>query len=446
MTNEANTSMPVDRAHLLRVLGAAFGVAVVVGGTVGQGILRTPGLVAEGVQTPLLILALWVFGGLFALVDSMSTVELAASIRQTGGPFTFARRAYGSLAGPATGLADWLGNLGAAAFVSVVFGEYLHRLGLATSVPVGLLAVAVVVAVGGVHWLGTKVGGRSQEIGSAVKAALFAVLILALMFAPKGAPVATEVSPAAAVALSLTGVILAMRAIVGTYQGWNGAAYFCEEITDPGRTIARATFTGIGVVTAIYLLVNIALLRVLTPAEMAGSNLVAADAAARVFGPAADHVVTAVSLISLVTLVNAMIMIFPRVLFALARDSQIPVLSAVSPNGTPKAALAVTVLVAGLLAMVGVYETLLAFSVSILSLMGVAVNVAAIVMRRREPGLDRPWKMPLYPLPAVLGGLVNLALFVAFVREDPATSLKAFALLAVVTVLAWLATRRTRVA
>ena len=219
MTNEANTSMPVDRAHLLRVLGAAFGVAVVVGGTVGQGILRTPGLVAEGVQTPLLILALWVFGGLFALVDSMSTVELAASIRQTGGPFTFARRAYGSLAGLATGLADWLGNLGATAFVSVVFGEYLHRLGLATSVPVGLLAVAVVVAVGGVHWLGTKVGGRSQEIGSAVKAALFAVLILALMFAPKGAPVATEVSPAAAVALSLTGMILAMRAIVGTYQG-----------------------------------------------------------------------------------------------------------------------------------------------------------------------------------------------------------------------------------
>lgn len=446
MTEQGQSGPALDRGHLLRVLGAAFGVAVVVGGTVGQGILRTPGIVAESVQTPLLVLALWAFGGAFAWIDSMSTVELAASIRKTGGPFTFARRAYGALPGLATGIADWLGNLGAIAFVAVVFGEYLHRLGLFTDLPVSLLAAGLIVAVGAIHWFGTKVGGRSQEVGSAVKAALFAVLILALMFAPKGAPVTTDLSPGAAVALSLSGVILAMRAIVGTYQGWNGAAYFCEEMRDPRRDIAKATFTGIAVVTGIYLLVNIALLSVLTPQEMAGSNLVAADAAARVFGDAADHVVTAVSLISVVTLVNAMVMVFPRVLFAIARDSRLPVLSEVSRNGTPKTALVVTVVVAGLLAMVGVYETLLAFSVSILSLMGVAVNVAAIVLRRREPDLERPWKMPLFPLPALLAATVNLAFFVAFMREDLATSLKAFALLAGVTLLAWLATRMTRAA
>ena len=110
MTNDAKTPPPAERGHLLRVLGVAFGVAVVVGGTIGQGILRTPGVVAEGIQTPLLILALWALGGLIVWVDSLSTVELAASIRQTGGPFTFARRAYGSFAGLAVGIADWLGN------------------------------------------------------------------------------------------------------------------------------------------------------------------------------------------------------------------------------------------------------------------------------------------------------------------------------------------------
>ncbi len=187
MTTETTLPDP-DRGHLLRVLGVTFGIAVVVGGVIGQGILRTPGVVAVC--------------GLVAFIDSMSTVELAASIRQTGGPYAFARRAFGSLTGLAVGVCDWLGNMGGIAFIAVVFGEYLHRLGILTGVPIGWLALAAVIAVGGVQWLGTKVGGRSQEIGSAVKAALFTVLIVGLFLAPRGTPVATVVEPATAVALT----------------------------------------------------------------------------------------------------------------------------------------------------------------------------------------------------------------------------------------------------
>lgn len=431
-----------DRGHLLRVLGVTFGIAVVVGGVIGQGILRTPGVVAEGVQNPAWIIALWAVCGLVAFIDSMSTVELAASIRQTGGPYSFARRAFGSLTGLAVGVCDWLGNMGGVAFIAVVFGEYLHRLGILTDVPIGWLALAAVIAVGGVQWLGTRVGGRSQEIGSAVKAALFTVLIVGLFLAPRGAPVATEVDPGTAVALTFGGVVMALRAISGTYYGWNGAAYFCEEVVDPGRSIAKATFSGIAVVTVIYVLANMAYLNVLTPAEMAGSNLVAADAAGRVFGAVAGPVVTAVSIISLVTILNAMVMIFPRVLFAMAREYQVPGLSAVATNGTPRLALIATVLTGGLLATIGVYETLLSFSTSLLAAMSVLVNAAAIVVRMREPGLERPWKMPLYPLPALIGLAINAALLVVFVIEDPATSAKAFGGLAVLIAGAWLVTRR----
>ena len=441
MTTE--TRLPdTDRGHLLRVLGVAFGVAVVVGGTVGQGILRTPGVVAEGVQVPALIIALWAVGGLVALIDSMSTVELASSIRQTGGPYTFARRAFGSMTGLGVGVCDWLGNMGGIAFIAVVFGEYLHRLGILTSLPIGVLALLAVVAVGGIQWLGTKVGGRSQEVGSALKAALFTLLIVGLFLAPRGAPVATEITPTTAVALTFGGVVMALRAISGTYYGWNGAAYFAEEIRDPKRGIARATFTGIAVVTLIYVLANMAYLNVLTPGEMAGSNLVAADAAGRVFGEAAGPVVTAISLISLVTILNAMVMVFPRVLFAMARDYQISALTRVAPNGAPRVALVVTVAAGGMLATIGVYETLLAFSTSLLALMGVLVNLAAIVMRVREPELERPWKMPLYPLPALIALAVNATLFVVFVSEDPATAAKAFGSLAVLIAAACVFTRR----
>lgn len=283
-----------ENGHLLRILGVAFGVAAIIGGTIGQGILRAPGLIATHVQQGWLILLLWAGFGALVFVDSMSTVELAASIREAGGPYSFLHRAFGPLAGLVTGVADCFANIGSVAILAVVFAEYLHRLGLLAGVPVGLLSLSLICVAWGVQALGTRVGGPSQEVGSAVKALVYGALILALLLAPRGAPTP---APAVSPSVTLLGIAISLRAIAGTYQGWNGAAYFCEEMTDPRRSIVRATFVGIALVTLVYVLANVAYLSVLTPAEMAGSNLVAADAAQRLFGPRAELFVTAVSLV-----------------------------------------------------------------------------------------------------------------------------------------------------
>ena len=428
-----------DGSHLLRVLGVAFGIAAVIGGTIGQGILRAPGLVAKGVPDARIIILLWVVGGAFAIVDAMSTVELAAAIRRTGGPYAFASRVFGPFVGLATGIADWLAYVGVGAFVSVVLGEYLHRLGIATAVPVPALALLAILAVGVIQALGTRIGGASQEIGSAIKATMFLVLIVVLMVAPRGAPVATA---APSPAITVIGLIVAIRAIVGTYLGWGQAAYYCEEVKDPGRSIARATFSGIALVTLIYVLVNVAFLMVLTPSEMAGSPLVAADAAARVFGPSASTVVTAISLISLLTILNLSMMTYPRLIYAIGRDVGIPGLSHVAANGSPQLALALMVGASALLATVGVYEALLAFSVWLMTSVALCVNLAVLMLRRREPALERPYRMPLFPLPAVFSLLVNVTLLGAFLYESPATAVRASVLLAVVVAAVYLITRR----
>lgn len=428
-----------DQGHLLRVLGVAFGVAAVVGGTIGQGVLRAPGVVATGVQDAGVIIALWIMVGLFSAIDAMSTVELAASVRKTGGPYAFARRAFGRFTGLATGIADWLGYVGAVAFLGVVFGEYLHRLGIATTIPISALAIGILLVIGAIQALGTRVGGASQQVGSAIKALMFLALIGALMLAPRGAPVETVQASAP---LTLLGLIVAFRAIGGTYTGWSAAAYFAEEVKDPGKTIVRATFAGIALVTVIYVLANVAYLMVLSPAEMAGSNLVAADAAARVFGPAADTIVTAVSLISLVTILNAILMSQPRLVYAIARDADIPGLNRVAANGSPQFALGFMVLAAGLLALVGVYEILLAFSAALIVAVSVTVNLGALWLRRKEPDLDRPWKMPLFPLPALFSLLLNGAILAAFVYESPDIAAKAYAGLIILTAIAYVITRR----
>lgn len=431
--------MAQGAVQLRRVLGVAFGIAVVVGGTVGQGILRAPGQVASGVPSAVPMLALWVGVGVLCAIDAMSTVELAASIRRTGGPYIFVRRAFGRLTGLGVGLTDWLGNMGGIAFISVVFGEYLHRLGILTALPVAAIAAAMPVVIGAIQLFGTRIAGRSQEVGSAVKGALFVLLVVALLLAPRGAPVA---APAVSPAITLLGVIAALRAVSGTYNGWNTAAYFCEEVVDPARDIVRATFVGIALVTALYLLVNVAYLSVLTPGEMAGDKLVAAKAAARVFGPRADLIVTAVSLVSLLTILNVIVMQMPRVLFAIARDAGVPVLSAVAGNGTPRAALFATVGMGAALGCVGIYDTLLALSTALLAAMSVSVNAAAIALRLREPALERPYRMPLFPLPAIFSLLINLALLGAFVVGDARSAGAGFAIMVVLTAISHAATRR----
>lgn len=122
---------------LLRILGIGFALAVAVGGMVGQGIMRTPGIVAGAMQDYWLILLIWLLGGILASFDAFAVAELAAAHPKSGGPYTFARRAFGPFAGVMTAWADTINGVLANAYIAILFGEYVHRLGLATALPIG---------------------------------------------------------------------------------------------------------------------------------------------------------------------------------------------------------------------------------------------------------------------------------------------------------------------
>lgn len=407
--------------HLLRILGLAFGLAVVVGGVVGQGILRTPGIVAGAVPDPTLILALWTLGGLLILIDACALVELGASIPRAGGPYALAARAYGQVGGTVIGWADWFISTLVVAFVSVVFGEYCHRLGIATAVPAAVLSVGLIAVCWAINWTGTRLSGASQTALSAIKGFVLAALVVALFLFGESAGEAQAPAAAAAPspALGVAALLVAMRAVVNTYGGWHASVYFGEEIVAPDRNIARSTFGGILLVTALYVAVNAALLHVLTPAQMAASELAVADAAGRVFGPAGELVITVLALVSLAAIANLFAMVGSRIGFAMARDGVLPAaLARTSASGTPRVALSVGALLAAGLAVSGTYGELLSISVPLTIATIGALDLAAIVMRRREPDLPRPFKMPLFPLPAVVGLILNAALLTAMFIDD----------------------------
>lgn len=398
----------VPRGELLRVLGLGFGIAVVVGGVVGQGILRTPGIVAGALHDPVWILAAWAAVGLFTLFDAFALVELGASIPRAGGPYAFVERAFGRVPGAVIGWSDWLNNLFALAFIAVAFAEFTQRFGVLPGVPTGALAVAVIGACWLVNWLGTSASGLSQNIGSALKAVALLVIV-GLCFAAPG-PAAVAPALAAHPALTIAAVAIALRAILNTYSGWNTCAYFCEEVHAPEKNLARATFTGIAVVTGLYVLVNAGLLHALTVDQIAASNLPVADAVATVLGPRGGLVTTAFAMISVAAIANLVVMSVTRIAFGMARSGILPsFLARVAASGTPRAALLASVAIAAALASTGAYLPLMAIGATFAIMINISVDLAALGLRRSEPDLARPYRMPFFPWPPLAGIAINLA-------------------------------------
>ena len=412
----------IPRDQLLRVLGLGFGIAVVVGGVVGQGILRTPGIVAGALHDPVWILAAWAAVGLFTLIDAFALVELGSSVPRAGGSYAFVERAFGRVPGAVIGWSDWLTNLFAVAFIAVAFAEFTQRSGVLPAAPTGALAVAVIAACLLVNWLGTSATGVSQNVGSALKAAAL-LAIVGLCFAAPG-PAAAVPTLTAHPALTIAGVAIALRAILNTYSGWNTCAYFCEEVYAPEKNLARATFTGIAVVTGLYLLVNAGLLHALTVDQIAASNLPVADAVATVLGPRGGLLTTAFAMISVAAIANLVVMSVARIAFGMARSGILPAfLARVAPSGTPRAALLVSVAIAAALASTGAYMPLMAIGATFAILINISVDLAALGLRHSEPDLKRPYRMPFFPLPPLAGIAINLAILIALMREDPTNTL-----------------------
>jgi len=413
-----------DRAagELLRILGIGFGLAVVVGGVVGQGVMRTPGIVAGALPSEAWILGAWAAGGLIILIDACATVELGTSVPRTGGPYVFATRAFGPSAGTMLGWADAINYALAIAYVSVVFAEYAQRLGFGTALPIGALAILLIVCLATINWIGTRTCGHSQIIGSSIKGLGILALVMALWLAP-GATQHAAATPALPPVITIAAIGTAMRAIAITYGGWNGAVYCGEEMHQPERNIVRATFGGIALVSLLYLAVNGALFHVLTRAQIAASNLPVADAATAAMGPASGKLITGLAIFSVVAICNLQIMFVSRIAFAMARNGILPsLLTRVSRSGTPRMALLCMTALAAFLASSGSYERLIAIGAPFTIGVPAITDLAAIALRFKEPDLPRPFRMPLFPLPAVVGFAVNAVLVGAIFYEDPLDS------------------------
>jgi APA family basic amino acid/polyamine antiporter len=407
---------------LLKILGVTFGIAITIGGMIGLGILRTPGLVAAQLPDARVIFLVWLGAAVYALLGTLATAELGSSIKKVGGWYSFARRAMGEYPAFLVGWMDWLAYPIGMAATAITIGEYASGVNPAVKGYEAPIALGIVVGMNALNWIGLRSGSRVQEITSFLKAGVFLILVAAcfLIGGPASAPASAPASPMPLGMMATLGaVVIALQGVIYTYDGWQNAAYFAEENEDAGRDLPRAMITGVLVVTAIYLLVNAALLYVLEIPRLASSALPVADAAETVFGTYGKPVVTTLAIISLLSILNSTILVAPRILFALSRDGLfVEKGSEVNAGGTPYFALGTTALFTLILIFIGSFETLLAMSAFMYVVGYLSGFVSLMILRMREPKLHRPFRMPLYPWSAILILVASIAFLIGAVLND----------------------------
>lgn len=415
--------------RLPRKLGLWSTTAVLVGSTIGSGIFRTPAVVAERLDVPWLFLAAWALGGLVAVAGALSVAELAAMMPRSGGHYVYLRRAYGGLAAFLFGWTQLL-VLRPAAYgaISVTCAEYLWRVlaidGAVTVVGgtsrAQLLAGALVILVGWVNYRGIERGAWIQNVSTLLKVGALVCLVV-LGLSTLGGPSVPAAPGAPEPALSLLSAFgLAMVPIMWSYDGWSDVGYVSGEVKDPQRVLPRAFFFGASVVALLYVTVTVAYLLVIPLPSMPGSKLIAADVAEAVIGPVGVVLVSGAVALSTFGTLNGTLMTGPRVFYAMAEDGLFfKRLARVQPRyGTPGGAIALSVVLGVIFVSVRSFGQLAdQFVIGIWPFYALGV-AAVLVLRRREPEHERPyraWGYPWVPLAFVLAAVLMLGNYV--VRE-----------------------------
>lgn len=435
-----------------RALGPFDATMVVIGGIIGAGIFITPYIVAQRLDTPMLVLGAWAMGGAIALAGAFSYAELGALFPQAGGQYVYLRDGLHPLAGFLYGWALLLViESGAIAAVAITFATYaLHLAGGpdAARVPLAILALVILSII---NYVGVKPGSRVLNVLVVLKVAALAILILAGFLAASHPGWWHDSRPAAPGApATIVAFGAALVPILFAYGGWQNANYVAEEIENPRRNLPLSLIAGTIAVLIIYVAANVVYVRALGLNGLAGTTTPAADVARRVFGTTADAFVSAAIAVSTFGFLNLSILAPTRVYYAMAADRLLaPSLAQLHPRfHTPSLAIVVQSTWSCILVLTGTYERLLNYVVfADWIFFGLTVGTV-LTFRRTLPLAQRPpdtFRAPGYPVVQVLFCGIAAAVVLSVVRADASSAARGAFLIALgVPVYYWYARKQRR--
>jgi basic amino acid/polyamine antiporter, APA family len=394
-------------------------IAIIVGLVIGAGIFETPSFVAANAGRPEIALLTWVLGGVMSLIGAVCYAELATTYPHPGGTYYYLRRAFGNAI---AFLFAWTRmsviQTGSIALLAFVLGDYASQLWRLGAYSFSIYAAIAIILFTGLNILGVQQGKQVQNVlASAQVAGVLVVSGIGLAFS-LGFTSAIPIDPATYTTVPVSVVAqsnpassnnlgLMMIFVLLTYGGWNEAAYISAEIRNGRRNIVLALVWSIGIVTGLYLLLNWALVRQLGLTRMAASNAVVAELMRSTIGEAGVVLISLLVTIATLCSINATIFTGARTNYAVGRDFSIFARLQQGDENTPTNALVIQAAIALLLVLIGSatrqgFETMVDYTAPAFWFFFLLSGVALFVLRRREPEIDRPFKVPFYPVLPIL--------------------------------------------
>ena len=407
---------------LRRSLGFTDLFLITMGTVIGSGIYVVPSVVLRQTagQTSLAMLV-WAIAGVLSLLGALTYAELGAMKPEAGGLYAYLRDAFGPVPAFMYGWASFVVIAsGSIAALAVAFANYLKPL-LPFDVPGPLISILTIAVVAIINVRGTR--GSSSVQNWTTGAKVGALLILSLLLIARGqgstnpAETITELPNASLAA----GIGAAMIGVLWAYEGWQYVTFSAGEARDPQRTFPRAISLATLALIVLYLLANLGYVRALGPVGAANSQRVAADAIQTVVGPVASAIVSGLILVSIFSALNGLVLTTPRMFFAMARDGLFfQRLAVVHPKyGTPAFAIIALTVWGAVLAASGTFEQLLTYAVFSGWIFYGLGALAVFAFRRAEPNVERPFRVPGYPVTPLLFVAASAALVVNTITTQP---------------------------
>ena len=393
------------------------------GGIIGSGIFMVPATVALYTASSSLFFMVWILGGIVSLFGALSVAELGAAMPKAGGQYVYLNEAYGPVWGYLYGWsAVAVINTASMAAVGVAFAEYLKFFYTITDLAVKEIAIFSIILLTIINIVDVKSGARFQNIFTFAKLGAILGVILLGLFLEGGStqnfsPLFTDRPP-----LSLIGPLgLAMVAVLWTFDGWIFVTYVAGEVKNPERNIPLSLIFCMVIVVSVYIALNTVLVYVLGFDQMIGSELVMADAASKFIGGKGAAIVTIIILISLIGANNGFILTSARINYAMARDNRFFKQAAfIHPKfQSPANALIIQCIWACILTFSGTFNQLITYIIFASWIFYGMSAGAVIILRKKKPDMDRPYKTPFYPWIPIIFILFAIFLTVNTILEAP---------------------------
>ena len=393
----------MPKEDLQRDFGLSTSTYVVIASMVGTGILISPGFMMVSLKNYPVIFGLWALGGVLALCGALCVAELAAALPRAGGEYVYLREAYGPMPAFLSGWTSFiLGFSAPLAVAGHVAAKYLLTpFDHVVNPPIKVVAAAIIILVTLPNLSGYRQSAWTQNLTTIMKLGLFVMLVaLAFLFGRGQLSHLCQGQPIQQVGLSDAATQLFY--VMFAYSGWNAASYMAGEIKDPGRTLPRSLILGTASVTVLYLVLNLVFAYAVPLGDVDFENAMQVPALAveNMFGPRASSVFSVLLGLAFLATISAFIITGPRIYYAMAKDGLFPSVAGrvSSKGGVPVYAMIAQSICAVIILFVTDFENLYRYASVGLSIFALLFIGAVYVLRWRRPTMERPFRIPGYPI------------------------------------------------